>query len=45
MGAVLEPLALHVAGPEFDLLVTGLVGGTVAFMLKMNRLGKSGAVR
>ena len=42
MGAVLEPLALHVAGPEFDLLVTGLVGGTVAFMIKMNRLNNAG---
>ncbi len=44
MGAVLEPLALHVAGPEFDLLVTGLVGGTVAFMIKMNRRSKVGTL-
>ncbi len=45
MGAVLEPLALHVAGPEFDLLVTGLVGGTVAFMIKMNRRRTTGTLR
>ncbi len=44
MGAVLEPLALHFAGPEFDLLVTGLVGGTVAFMIKMNRRTRVGTV-
>jgi predicted branched-subunit amino acid permease len=37
LGMVLEPFALHFAGPEFDLLVTGLVGGTVAFAVKMNR--------
>lgn len=38
-GMVLEPFALHVAGPEFDLLVTGVVGGTVAFLVKLNRQG------
>lgn len=39
LGAVMEPVALHLAGPEFDLLVTGLVGGTLAFALKMRRRG------
>jgi predicted branched-subunit amino acid permease len=37
MGCVLAP-ALYLAVPGFDLLATGLIGGTLAFVLRERRL-------